>query len=136
MNTPEIIALITIAAAMLQIILFFKLWGMTNDVRTLREKYTAPSVLNFKYEIRKLLCSGNKEKAKELLLNRFYENISNLNFSDIDKDGNVDQVKKNIDADFMKLKVELENNFAKIRCDLPERIKLMKSGNEFYELYK
>ena len=136
METTEIIALITIAAAVLQIILFFKVWAMTNDVRTLREKYAAPNGSNFNSEIRKLLCSGNKEKAKELLLNRFYDNISNLNYSDIDKDGNVDQIKKNIDADFMKLKTELENNFAKIGCDLPERIKLMKSGNEFYELYQ
>lgn len=31
-----LIAIISIVAAVLQIILFFKLWGMTNDVRELR----------------------------------------------------------------------------------------------------
>ena len=32
----EIVALITLVAGVLQIILFFKIWGMTNDIRALK----------------------------------------------------------------------------------------------------
>lgn len=32
-----VFAIISIVAAVLQIILFFKLWGMTNDVRKLKD---------------------------------------------------------------------------------------------------
>lgn len=137
MQTEELIALITIAAAILQIVLFFKVWAMTNDVRKLREKYAVPNASNFCFEIRKLLVSGNKEKAKELLLNRFYVDINELNYSGLDKsESNWPQVQKNIDADFLKLKEQLANDFSKIGEQLPENIKQMKSGNEFYELFK
>lgn len=136
MQIEELLALLTIAAAVLQIILFFKVWVMTNDVKKLREKFAVPNGSNFCFEIRKLLASGNKEKAKELLLNRFYESISELNYSGLDKsESNYAQVTKNIDADFLKMKENLANDLSKIGEQLPENIKQMKSGNEFYKLF-
>lgn len=82
------------------------------------------------------LLRGDKEKAKELLLNRFYDSISELNYSGLDKsESNWFQIQKNIDADFLKLKERLANDLSKIGEQLPENIKQMKSGNEFYELF-
>ena len=93
-------------------------------------------IANFNFEIRKSLASGDKEKAKELLLNRFYDSISELNYSGLDKsESNWFQIQKNIDADFLKLKERLANDLSKIGEQLPENIKQMKSGNEFYELF-
>ena len=37
-------AMVTIICAILGIILFFKVWGMTNDVRKITENYLAPKV--------------------------------------------------------------------------------------------
>ena len=109
---------------------------MTNDVKKLRENCEHSNKSNFNFEIRKLLASGSKEKAKEMLLNRFYDSISELNYSGLDKSGNnYDQITKNIDADFLKLKERLTNDLSKIGEQLPENIKQMKSGNEFYELF-
>lgn len=85
MQIEELLALLTLAAAFLQIILFFKLWIMTNDVKKLRENCEHSNKSNFNFEIRKSLASGDKEKAKELLLNRFYDSISELNYSGLDK---------------------------------------------------
>lgn len=82
MTLAGILALVTLVAAVLQIILFFKVWAMTNDVKQLRAKYAAPNGNSFKAEIRRLLCSGDKEKAKELLINRFYDTIGKLDYSD------------------------------------------------------
>lgn len=40
MNTLSIIfAMVSVVAAVLQIILFFKIWGMCNDVRALRNQH-------------------------------------------------------------------------------------------------
>ena len=72
MQIEELLALLTLAAAFLQIILFFKLWIMTNDVKKLRENCEHSNKSNFNFEIRKSLASGDKEKAKELLLNEIY----------------------------------------------------------------
>ena len=109
---------------------------MTNDVKKLRENCGYSNKSNFNFEIRKLLASGSKGKAKEMLLNRFYDSISELNYSGLDKsENNYDQITKNIDADFLKLKERLTNDLSKIGEQLPENIKQMKSGNEFYELF-
>ena len=109
---------------------------MTNDVKKLRENCEHSNKSNFNFEIRKSLASGDKEKAKELLLNRFYDSISELNYSGLDKsESNWFQIQKNIDADFLKLKERLANDLSKIGEQLPENIKQMKSGNEFYELF-
>lgn len=133
MQIEELLALLTLAAAFLQIILFFKLWIMTNDVKKLRENCEHSNKSNFNC---KSLASGDKEKAKELLLNRFYDSISELNYSGLDKsESNWFQIQKNIDADFLKLKERLANDLSKIGEQLPENIKQMKSGNEFYELF-
>lgn len=136
MQIEELLALLTIAAAVLQIILFFKVWVMTNDVKKLREKFAVPNDSNFCFEIRKLLASGNKEKAKELLLNRFYESISELNYSGLDTANvNYSQIVKNTDNDFNNLKTKLEKDFAKAGLHLPENIITMKSGQQFYNLF-
>lgn len=37
----EFLSIVFLVFGVLQIILFFKLWGMTNDVRSLKDKYTA-----------------------------------------------------------------------------------------------
>lgn len=137
MDISDVIMLITIAAAILQIILFFKVWEMTNDVRKLREKYASSKGASFNFEIRKLLASGKKEQAKELLLNRFYNSIESLNYAGLEKsESRYEQIVKNIDDDFMKLKSELEKNLSAIGMEMPDNLKRMKSGNEFYELFK
>ena len=54
----------------LQIILFFKLWGMTNDVRRISEKIGARTTGTY-YQLEKyiwqLLLEGKKDKAIEFL---------------------------------------------------------------------
>jgi len=132
-NFTVFMTVITIAAAALQIILFFKVWAMTNDVRLLREKHAASATsAEFYFEMRKLLALGEKEKAKEKLLNWFFKTIKNLNYENVESE----EKRKSVDADFMEVKKILEDDFKQIGEELPDNIKKMKSGNEFYELYK
>lgn len=60
-----LIAIISIVAAVLQIVLFFKLWGMTNDVKRIAKKfgcYNEP-----KDEAMMALLMKDKDKAIEIL---------------------------------------------------------------------
>jgi hypothetical protein len=128
-----LITLITLAASILQIILFFKLWAMTDDVRKLRNNYVFPH--DFRLEIRKLILSGKKEKAREILINRFIEKIKNLNYEGLDDNRYFDEVKKNIDNDFLRVKEELGLDLQKIGEDMPEGIKRLNSGEDFNNLF-
>ena len=124
-----LIMIITIAAAVLQIILFFKIWAMCDDVKAMRGNFSLSS--DFRFNIRKMILLGNKEKAKELILNRFFEAIKDVNY----KDAESDDAKKYSDKEFLRIKKELEGALLKIGEELPEEIKNLNSGNDFYCLY-
>ena len=76
------VSIVIIVFGILQIILFFKLWGMTNDVSKIKSNIvkneTAISKDSFDKEFYALILSGNKGKAKELL---FKEICSTEEFS-------------------------------------------------------
>jgi hypothetical protein len=117
--------LIVIILGILNVILFFKIWGMTNDVRILRKKYIPHTSLYF--EIRRLLLFGNRERVRDLLINRFIDKIEYLYHDETD----CDAARENIDNDFNAAKEELELCFQKIGEELPENIKNLNSCDEF-----
>jgi len=108
------VSIIIIVFGILQIILFFKLWGMTNDVRKLR-KQVAPNYS--KLEIIKCLVFENKAKAKEIVINNFIKKISDGDYA------------------FSTLKQELEENLKKLNEEIPQRLKDINSTSEFYDLF-
>ena len=69
------ICIIVFVCAILNIILFFKVWRMTNDVHALREKY-APE---------------NKEKGK-ISKNKHYEDLIVKLIKEYNNVGNIDKV--------------------------------------------
>ena len=81
MNT--LISLILVVFAILQIILFFKIWGMTNDIREIRDKYLKSDIKqivepqnksNLKYELNELvvdLKTGRQMRIKEFKDNKY-----------------------------------------------------------------
>lgn len=64
------ILIITIITGVLQIVLFFKVWVMTNDVRKIREKMDADLEIDRIDKIRIALLKGDKQKAIELLTDK------------------------------------------------------------------
>ena len=75
----EFVAIISFIAGVLQIILFFKVWGMTNDIRELKEDHFNEINMADPYQkvnfARINLILGNKEKVKYMLLNDFITNV-------------------------------------------------------------
>ncbi|MDH6355232.1 hypothetical protein M2132_001570 [Dysgonomonas sp. PH5-45] len=73
--------IILLVIGILQIILFFKIWGMTNNVRALKGKphHIMPRcsdempLSQFKSDFYFLSCNGYKDEAKRLLLSRIWE---------------------------------------------------------------
>lgn len=76
----EFIAVISLIAGILQIVLFFKVWGMTNDIRELKKDHFSDLEANTDFQkaiyVRRNLIVGEKDKAKYLLLKEFLSNIS------------------------------------------------------------
>lgn len=72
-----ILGLIMLVFGILQIILFFKLWKMTNDVHAIKEnkpvdKNTPEDTF---WEFRKYILLNNVEKAEEIVLAIFLNNV-------------------------------------------------------------
>lgn len=80
----EVVSIFVLVFSVLQIILFFKVWGMTSNVSKIKDSLSilgnADDKSNWKREFCVLVASGNKEEAKKLLLR---EMINTLSFRNI-----------------------------------------------------
>ena len=63
------LSIVIIVFGILQIILFFKLWGMTNDVKKIRK--SLPNVSSDLSPAKMEFIIGNTDKAKEMLKKEF-----------------------------------------------------------------
>lgn len=74
-----ITAIVMIAFGVLQIILFFKVWGMTNDVNKIKRNVSSTSSSDEGFSPAKFeLLLGNEHKAKELLNREFLKDVIGL----------------------------------------------------------
>ena len=73
------LAIITIVGCVLQIILFFKIWGMTNNVKALKKDHFSENSFGSKAEmasyLRKNLMLGNMDNVKRILLQNFFDDV-------------------------------------------------------------
>lgn len=63
----EFLSIVLLIFGVLQIILFFKLWIMTNDVRKIKERVLMGS------GVRYYLATGDKEKAYQKLVDELFD---------------------------------------------------------------
>lgn len=116
MKEEAILIIIPIVAAILQIILFFKVWAMTTDVRKMKIKYLNE---DYYHIIRKHLALGETDKARELIINYFLGKIADPNNNE----------------SFESLKSKLEKMLQKIGETMPEKIKELKSHADYVKLF-
>ncbi|MDR2969383.1 MAG: hypothetical protein LBV32_07245 [Tannerellaceae bacterium] len=74
-----------IVFGILQIILFFKLWGMTNDVEKIKKNLIGGG--DKFWSVRRALILGEMEKAKKILTSQMLDDIELLY-----KNGSIDSV--------------------------------------------
>lgn len=120
-----IVTIIGFIAGILQIILFFKIWGMTNDVRSLKRDHFSETSLETFYQkaifARNNLLLGKKESVKIMLLKNFIFNLEQ-NYTKEE-----DSIKPYIES--------LRKQFAKLGEELPEYISKLETFGDYHQLF-
>ena len=119
------IAIVSLIAGILQIILFFKIWGMTNDIKALKKDYFCETDVETYYQkayfARQNLILGRKDQVKSMLLKNFIRNMEQ-NYVN-----NEQSLRPYID--------NLKAQFEKIGEQLPEYIEKMETFGDYYQLF-
>lgn len=137
-----------IAWGILEIILFFKIWGMTNDIRALKKDFfhekTDESYYLMAKNLRKNLVLGNIEHVKKTLLTNFMDEImksyAKLPLQGYEKDGNgkdhlVSYEEKNLRTPIAPYVENLRKQFEKIGEPLPPYINNMATYGDFINIF-
>lgn len=137
----EFIAIVSLIAGVLQIILFFKIWGMTNDIRELKKDHFASYRRNFDdaQNLRAYLCErvvlDDKANLKRALLQNFIDKIwkkTGFKFRSVYLSEN----DKAMEIDITPEVELLKNQFAKVNMEVPEAVLNMKTYGDFYQYFK
>lgn len=118
------ITIITIVVGVLQIVLFFKLWSMTNDVRKIKKKIDADLEIDRTDKIRIALLKGDKQKAIELLTDKLATELVRKSNEEYMTPDEISALKEKYAKEFLKLGVN----------ELP--IKDVKEQSDIYSLMK
>mgnify|MGYP000501845434 FL=1 len=100
------ILIIIIIAGVLQIVLFFKVWVMTNDVRKIREKMDADLEIDRIDKMRIALLRGDKQKAIELLTDKLATELVKKSSEDNISPEGIKIIKEKYAEEFAKLGVD------------------------------
>lgn len=114
----DILSIILLVFGVLQIILFFKLWGMTNNVRNIWWKMDESGMIRF------YMMTSQKEKAYQCVISQLYNELSN-NIPFMSKEGFCDKTGDIIEK-YRKMVKE-------IGYELPD---MLSKPDEFYDNYK
>ncbi len=129
---------ITLAVAVLNIILFFKLWGMTNDIRELKKDHfdtrMPEDIPQLRAYLRENYIMGDNAKVKRALIHEFLDKInSNCNIS---RSSYLNTNDSRLDTDITQYVERLKKQFAKVNLDIPKEILNLKTFRDYYELFK
>lgn len=132
-TTLNILSIIFMVFGVLQIILFFKVWGMTNNVKKILNNVAQESSLrddSFESKVRFQLLQGDKEAAQRLLITQFVKAVEDITYAmrgcswDLIYEKDITMVVQGFDE-----------RMKSIGCELPSEIALMKTIGDYYKLY-
>ena len=132
----------------LQIILFFKVWGMTNDIKALKKDHfnegTFETNTSLARYLRKNLVLGNMDNVKRILLQDFIDNVESA-YGELraygyvtDDEGNEKYVslkEQNLKESIRPYVENLQKHFDKIGEELPVYIQRMETFGDYYSLF-
>lgn len=131
-----------------QIILFFKVWGMTNDIKALKKDHfnegTFETNTSLARYLRKNLVLGNMDNVKRILLQDFIDNVESA-YGELraygyvtDDEGNEKYVslkEQNLKESIRPYVENLQKQFDKIGEELPVYIQRMETFGDYYSLF-
>ena len=127
------ISIITVIGGILEIILFFKIWGMTNDIKALKKDHFNETVFESNADIarflRKNLVMGNVDNVKRILFQEFIYNVEiayeQLALYSYEKP-----------KQFIRPYIEsLQKQLDKIGEELPVYIQRMETFGDYFDLF-
>lgn len=121
--------IVMIAFGILQIILFFKIWAMTNDIRLFRNKYIGNSD---DWTFRKAVLEGDKSLISKILFSNMFIEIKELyNDSVPDTEGaRIKAFEKKIAA----IKSTYKDKYLKYEIDFPKDIDKIEKPEDIEKL--
>lgn len=132
------IGFIAFICAVLNIILFFKIWGMTNDIRELKidhfDTRMPEDIPQLRAYLRENYVLGDKEKVKSILIHEFLDNINSKCNSN--RNPYLETSSPSMDTDITQYVNVLKKQFAKVNIEVPDSILNMKTFRDYYELFK
>ena len=142
------ITVVAIVFGILNLILFFKVWGMTNDVRALKKDHFYCT--GFKEDVhianymRRNILLGNTDRAKRILLQNFIENVEEemyqLQDKNADRDNNGNIIWRYIEKDNLQKSIVpyvnlLIKQYAKLGEEVPAYILQMKTFEDYFGIF-
>lgn len=140
--------IIMIAWGILEIILFFKIWGMTNDIKALKKDHFNETVFETKGEmasyLRRTLVLGNMENVKRILLKNFIDNVEHgygeLPTAGYVKDENGNDIfttfkEQNLKKSIRPYIENLQKQYDKIGEKMPVYIQRMETFGDYFSLF-
>ena len=141
-------AILLFVWGLLQIILFFKVWGMTDDIKTLKKDHFCETVFESKSQmarfLRKNLVLGNMENVKRTLLKNFIDNVEH-GYGQLKRYGSVKDEQgaeqwvsleeKNLQESILPYVDNLRKQYEKIGEELPVYIQRMQTFNDYFKLF-
>lgn len=115
--------IVMITFGILQIILFFKIWGMTNNISNINKKISHTNIDDLQWQIRKALLKGDKQTASNLLFDGFISELEKIEYT------------YNSDEYISKLKDRYTKYFEKIGLPLPHIFENIKISKDVYNIF-
>lgn len=140
------IGIVMIIWGILEIILFFKIWGMTNDIKALKKDHFNETIPATKAEtawyLTNNLVLGNIEIVKKTLLKNFIDNVED-EYAKMPKSGcatenNVNWVsleEENLEKPITPFVDNLTLQYNKIGEEVPIYITRMKTFRDYFNLF-
>lgn len=143
-----IITLFALVFGILNIILFFKIWGMTDDIRALKKDHFCETQFESNAGkarfLRKNVILGNRENVKRILLQNFINNVEHA-YGELKTGGYVKDDKgidvwtefkeRNLKESIAPYVKNLMMQYAKIGEDVPVYITRMETFGDYFNLF-
>ncbi|MCD8297988.1 MAG: hypothetical protein LUC88_10495 [Prevotella sp.] len=123
--------------AVLQIILFFKIWNMTKDVKNIADKMKEKEI-NENNPLKAIL-KGDNEKAKDILVNDCINDLIQFAIKGVDAE-ELNKIRRaygltsNYEIQVKHIKIYYETALKNLGGELPDKVKLLTHSDDVLKL--
>ena len=131
-DTFTFLSIVMIVAGILEIILFFKIWIMTNHVALLKKK-----IVDFSYgsdldkTCRRLLIMGRREEVRDIMIDQFVDELEKRLEMTRGQEFMLEKLKAESIAKYVN---QLEQNLNSIGEPVPENIQKLATFGDYMKL--